>query len=291
MFTGVVVSHLLNENKLSLETPINMYLEDVLTEESKSKFAEITLAHLMQHKAGIPTYGSSVYLKAKEGGQFYWNKGYSKEEFIKDLNQVDLEFEPGSQQSYSNSGYNIVGLILEEVTGKAYKELVRIYITERLEMKSTFIKPTKNEEKSIVIPYPPSSPHRASKFSDWGYATPASGIFSSVDDLLKLMNKQLEAYRTRENSEDISPYVLTNRPGLDNEMEFNYGLGFFERKGPNGEVLFQHDGDADGYTIFYTIDPSKNLGKVLITSSGGDWFLELDNKIEEKIFDWFEEVE
>ncbi|MEM9982091.1 MAG: hypothetical protein AAF734_06320, partial [Bacteroidota bacterium] len=78
-----------------------------------------------------------------------------------------------------------------------------------------------------------------------------------------------------------------NRPGLDNEMEFNYGLGFFEREGSNGEVIYQHDGDADGYTVFYTLVPSKNLGKVLMTSSGGNWFLDLDKQIEEKIFKWF----
>lgn len=82
----------------------------------------------------------------------------------------------------------------------------------------------------------------------------------------------------------MDPLVLTNRSRLDNQMEFNYGLGFFVRKGPNGETIYQHDGDADGYTIFYTISPTNNIGKVLITSSGGSWFIELDKEIEAKIF-------
>ncbi|NJO89069.1 MAG: beta-lactamase family protein [Chloroflexia bacterium] len=287
MFTGIIVANLIEEGKLKLDEKIITYLEEVLTDVTKSAFSEITLAHLMQHRAGIPNYGCSVYLKAKEGGNYYWEKGYSRKEFISDINKMKLEFVPGTDQSYSNSGYNIVGLILEEVTGKSYDELVRHYLVKPLELKNTFTKPTDKERTLIVTAYPPSEPKRASKISDWGYATPASGIFSSINDLQKLMDKQIDAYKVFEKTGELSPFVLLNRPGLDNTLEFNYGLGFFERKGPNGEVLFQHDGDADGYTIFYTIDPSKNLGKILITSSGGDWFLELDNKIEKKIFNWF----
>ena len=283
MFTGLLVSHLIAEGKLNLDEKITTYLSNILTDEAKSNFSDVTVGHLMQHTAGIPNYGCSVYLKAKQGGKFYWEKGYSRNEFISDLNKMKPEYTPGTNQSYSNSGYNIVGLILEEVTGKSYEDLLKLYIINPLNLEYTFISPSAQQKETIVIPYAPSSPMKLSKFSNWGYATPATGIFSSVDDLLKIMDRQAAAYKVFEETGEVSPYVLLNRPDLDNTLEFNYGLGFFERKGPNGEILFQHDGDADGYTIFYTIDPQLNLGKVLITSSGGDWFLELDKQIENKI--------
>ena len=283
MFTGILVSKFIEEGKLDLNENITTYLNGVLTERSKKEFSGITLAHLMQHKAGIPNYGCSVYLKSKENG-FFWEKGYTEKELTEDINKMELDFEPGSDFSYSNSGYAIAGYILEQVSGKSYGELIETYITNPYEMQNTVADLSDEQEKRVTTPYPPDNPQNATRHSNWGKATPASGLFSTVDDLLKLMLKQLEAYRQHEKTNKMNPLVLTNRSGLDNQMDFNYGLGFFGRKGPNGETLYQHDGDADGYTIFYTISPTNNFGKVLITSAGGSWFNELDKEIEAKIF-------
>jgi CubicO group peptidase (beta-lactamase class C family) len=283
MFTGILVSKLIEEGKLDLNENVTTYLNGILTEQSKKEFAEITLAHLMQHKAGIPNYGCSVYLKSKENGDF-WEKGYSEEELIKDINKMKLDFQPGSDFAYSNSGYAIVGYILERVTRKSYGELIETYITGPYEMQNTVVDLNDEQKEFIATPYPPDNPQLATRHSNWGKVTPGTGLFSTVDDLLKLMLLQLDAYQQHEKMNKMGPLVLTNRSGLDNEMEFNYGLGFFERKGPNGETIYQHDGDADGYAIFFTISPANNIGKVLITSSGGSWFTELDREIEAKIF-------
>lgn len=286
MFTGLVVSHLIEEGKLELHREINFYLEDILTERAKKTFKGITLQQLMQHQAGIPNYACSVYGKAKADG-FSWDGGYSEEELIEDINTIELDFEPGTRVDYSNSGYNIAGYICEKVTGMEYEELVKKYVTSGREMPNTVKQLSDVQKKNIAMAYPPSDPKRMTGYSNWGKATPASGLFSNVDDLMVLMQDHLDAYREFLKDSTMSPMILTDRKSLDTMLmnedpDIIYGLGLMKWPLKKGD-RYQHDGDADGYTLFYSFTPELNTGKVLLTSSGGGWVLNLEEKIEAKL--------
>ena len=282
MFTGIIVNNLVNEGKLDLQAKIINYLKDDLNSKAKEELASITLAQLMQHTAGIPNYACSVYPKSKKNG-FYWKDGYDKDEFLADINTIELDFTAGSNQSYSNSGYNLVGFVCEKQTGLFYAELLQKYITHPYALTNTFVVPVDNQISQIAIPYLPHEPMQATSYSDWGKATPASGIFSSIYDLMQLMQMQMSAYGEKSKS-GFHSLVLTEHPQLDHHLDFQYYLGLFLREGPSGLNLYQHDGDADGYMIFYTFSPEKNIGKVMVTSCGGEWFIELDRKIEDLLF-------
>ena len=86
----------------------------------------------MDHTSGIPNYTNDPDFFPKVSRKFY-----KPDDFVKEFCSGDLEFEPGSKFSYTNSGYFILGAIIEKVTGNAYDEVLKKNILEPLGMKDT----------------------------------------------------------------------------------------------------------------------------------------------------------
>ncbi|MEL7263770.1 MAG: serine hydrolase domain-containing protein [Planctomycetota bacterium] len=275
MLTGIVVDELLAEGRLQLDEPITKWIANSLRPDAATRLRRVTLRHLVHHRSGIPNYACSVYADSKRGGRMYWADGYSEEQLIRDLNSIQFDFEPGSQFSYSNSGYAIIGFLCEKATGQSYEELLQQYVIKRFELISTSSKIDRVPRELLVTPYYPHSRATASKPSDWGLATPASGVISSVSDLTRLMTIQLRSYRT---SHDVRQPLMLTRVRDTTGPEMSYGYGIF-RQQKNGYVNYTHGGDADGYACAYSFSPEKNCGLVLLSSSGGYWFGQLEKEI------------
>ena len=104
--------------------------------------------------------------------------------------------------------------------------------------------------------------------------TPAGGVFSTAEDLTKMMTIQMEAY------EDITvenPLILSNETVKmwDSPYSPLYGYGFF-KFGEAGELRVGHSGDTDGFASSYFFSPDNDFGIVLLTSMGGEWFREME---------------
>ena len=100
MFTGIIVNNLVQEGKLNLEEPITSYFPSDISENAKKRLNKIKLKFLLNHTSGIPSDACLVYSERIDGDA--WTKGYSKKQLIKDINTLNLEFEPSSQFQYSN---------------------------------------------------------------------------------------------------------------------------------------------------------------------------------------------
>lgn len=278
-FTGIIVNNLIQEGKLNLNKSITTYLPNKITENSRNRLEKIKLKYLMNHTSGIPSDACSVYNQRTEGEA--WLKGYSKNKLITDINNIKLEFEPGSQFQYSNSGYAIVGLICENVSGLKYKELLKKYVTDKYDLKNTVVDLNNQQKKMLVTPYKKDKRKIATKPSLMGMATPASAVFSNANDLTKLISNQINAYRLYEEEEKQNPLILTTHTSEINEgLQYGFGL-IKETKKDN--VKYGHGGDADGFACEYFLNPKENIGVVILTSSGGNWVGELANKILEDI--------
>ena len=83
----------------------------------------------MTHTAGIPNYTSFPNFFKETSRNFY-----TPEEFVKQFSSLPLEFEPGEKFAYSNSGYFLLGYIIEKVTGKSYEECLQTQIFTPLNM-------------------------------------------------------------------------------------------------------------------------------------------------------------
>lgn len=127
-FTAMLIMQLVEEGKVKLDGTITGYLP----EYRKDTGDIITIHHLLTHTSGIPNYFAHPE---------FWDEHPDKhadlDDMVKRFCSEDLEFVPGSKFTYSNSGYYILGLIIEKVTGKNYEEVLQEKILKPLEMYNT----------------------------------------------------------------------------------------------------------------------------------------------------------
>ncbi len=124
-FTAACILILADEGKLSVEDPISKYLTN-----SPAAWAKVKLRHLLSHTSGITNYDAlpGFELRLRQ----------TQAEFIARLGRQPLVFEPGTAWSYSNSGFNLLGYIVENVSGETYWKFLREHILEPLQMTNTY---------------------------------------------------------------------------------------------------------------------------------------------------------
>lgn len=127
-FTAVLIMQLIEAGKLDLEGK----LIDYLPFYRKNTGQRVTIHHLLSHSSGIPDH-----LRIPGFWQNQMLLRYSRKEFVHQFCSGDLEFEPGSKYQYNNSGYYLLGLVIEEVTGKSFDTVLQDNILKPLGMTNT----------------------------------------------------------------------------------------------------------------------------------------------------------
>ncbi len=157
-FTTMAFMQLYEREMLAIEDPISKYLSDY------PRGDEITIHHLMSHTSGIPNFTSFPdYAETM-------SKHTTLEEIISRFKDEPLEFEPGSQYQYSNSGYILLGYIIEHVAGQPYEDFLQENIFDKTGMVNTGY----DNNKRII-------PNRASGYQfDGSTVTNASYIDMSI---------------------------------------------------------------------------------------------------------------
>ena len=125
-FTAVAILMLAEQGKLSLQDDITRFLPDYPV-----KGKRITIEHLLQHTSGIPNYTSMMLFGLSAG------RDRSVQQMIDSFKDQSLDFEPGTRWSYSNSGYFLLGAIIEKVSGASYADFLARNIFEPLGMQDT----------------------------------------------------------------------------------------------------------------------------------------------------------
>jgi D-alanyl-D-alanine carboxypeptidase len=121
-FTATAIMMLVEEEKIELDKPISHCLGCL-----PSAWSDITVRQLLTHTSGIPNFNSL------EGFTDSWGK----DELLRRVASLELRFKPGAESSYSNTGYLLLGLIIESVSGKSFGTFLQERIFEPLEMTAT----------------------------------------------------------------------------------------------------------------------------------------------------------
>jgi D-alanyl-D-alanine carboxypeptidase len=227
-FTAIAVMMLVEAGRVSLEDPISRYLPNV-----PSHWGDITVRHLLTHTSGIPDYFSIPRLRSASGG--IWQIEYSPADLLSIFFETQLEFKPGARFTYSNSGYWLLGRLIEAVAGNSYERFLSDRLFAPLDMKGT----RRMDRKAII-------PNRASGYAwsdtllinapytstTWAYSE--GGLVSSVSDLAKwdaaLWSGRL--LRADTLAQTTTPVRLTD--GTDS----NYGLGWSIGTNPKRRQIY-----------------------------------------------------
>jgi len=274
MFTGIICKSLVLENKLDVEKSISEYLKADFDKATQEKFADIKLKHLLLHNSGL---SRGMY-------------AYAKEDIIKSLTNDKFHFEVGERWRYSNYGYAVIALILEQETGKSYEALLKEYVGDKYGINEFYTQLNPIQEQELVTPYWKHCRLLEGEVYDFGMQVSASGIFTNTKALSELLIQQIEDYNAFDSLKNISPLILNDQKiPLTEEDDDYYGYGIFdynfviEDLSPKSHNQITHGGDADGFASIYGFFPEYNYGIILLTSSGGKWFGQMHRKINQKL--------
>ncbi len=175
-FTALLVLQFVNEGKIHLDGHISDYLP-FYRRDSGSR---VTVTELLSHASGIPNFTNLPgFLEGPAS-----RTTYAVRDFVEKYCSGDLHFEPGTKFEYSNSGYFVLGAVLEQVSGKAYEQLLKERIFEPLGMRNSGY--AHSEE---IIPHRAAGYERAggrlrnARFYDMSIPFDAGAMYSTVGDL------------------------------------------------------------------------------------------------------------
>lgn len=248
-FTSTLVMLLVEDRKLALSDPLAKFFPGTPPE-----WRAITLRHLLTHTSGIPDY---------ENDKFDLQKNYTVDDLLKFAFGLKLAFEPGQRWSYSNTGYMLLGFVIEKVTGRPYGELLRERVFGPTDMKTTRI----ISDTDLV-------PHRAA-----GYQL-AKGELKNQDWVSPLLNTTADgclylslvdfiawekAWRTRAVLKPESWAQLLAPVRLNSGRPYPYGFGIFVDT-VRGQRIEQHGGAWQGFKAYRAFYPDEDFSVLVLAN-------------------------
>jgi len=270
-FTATAIMLLEQRGKLRLDEPIQTYLPEYATGEQR-----VTLRHLLTHTSGIPNFVT------RPG---FWEQhahtAKSVEEVIALFKDLPFDFAPGAKYSYSNSGYVLLGLVLERLTDMPYAEAIRQFIFEPLGMTHSYYL-----EPEPIIPFRASGYQPTSQ----GYqherdATPAvkyaaGGLGSTLEDMI-LWDAALREERLLDHATQACMYAPLQL--ADGHTE-NYGLGWGVGR-YHQHAYTCHAGGVPGFSAFFGRFPDEAVTIIILSNRAGFDAARLAARMSQLVFD------
>ncbi|GAA3943935.1 serine hydrolase domain-containing protein [Chitinophaga oryziterrae] len=253
-FTAVAVLQLVEKNEISLYDSLQKFIP-----EFPSKGHTITIEHLLTHTSGIKDY-----LRLDYDAQNIERWDFTPKQLIDSFKNYPLDFIPGTRFSYSNSGYFLLGYIIERVSGKRYQSYIVDNLLNPLGLTHTYF-----DSDGSIIPGRANGYRKSSAgFKNAEYWSPtieyaAGGLISSASDLLK-WNNGLHAYQLLKKEtlqKAFTPFRLTNGTTTD------YGYGWYV-KTTNNIRSIEHEGGMPGFKTNEIYYPAEDLFIVILCNGG-----------------------
>jgi CubicO group peptidase (beta-lactamase class C family) len=233
-FTSMLIMQQVAKGTIKLDGHIPDYLPYYRTDTG----SEVTVSQLLSHTSGVPSYTDDPKFFTEVSRNYY-----AVDDFVKKFCSGDLEFVPGSKFHYDNSGFFILGAILEHVTGKKYEALLKENILEPLGMKDTGY-----DHFADILPKRASGYQQElagivnAPYLDMALPYAAGSLYSTVEDLYKW---DQALYTDKLVPNELKQKLFT--PNLE-----HYGYGWDIRTIPAdepgaGQTVIQHGGGINGF--------------------------------------------
>lgn len=235
VLTAALVLKLIDNEELSLEQKVNAILPAF-------PYDGITIKMLLNHRSGLPNYAYFA------DDRKIWNRTMLTNQDVLNLlakHKFGLYFRPDKKFGYCNTNYAILALIIEKATGMNYREAMKKFIFEPLDMKNTYVFDYKKHKGTASQSYKGNNVLYGFDFLDDVYGD--KNIYSTPRDLLKF---DLATYSEDFLSPDLAKQVFKGY-SYENKGVKNYGLGIRLHEWETGEKVFYHNGWWHGNTSSY----------------------------------------
>ena len=276
-FTVLAALKLVEQGKISLDDPVDKYVPF-----NVKPFGEpIRIWHLLSHSSGIPALGhAEAVIGAAIGDSDKWIPAASYNDLLAFLQDAAgwVRNKPGERWYYLNEGYELVGAVIEKVSGMSLTEFVKQNILLPLGMnRSTYLKSDFDKDIDAAVPYINTGDgKRIPSTYAYGSINAAGGLISSVHEMAKVVSMYLNwgAYPggqllSKASLETMqTPRVDTaQKEGPFGQYAYALGLGIL----PNflGRRLVGHSGSVGTATAYMGFLPAEKLGVVVLVNGGG----------------------
>jgi CubicO group peptidase (beta-lactamase class C family) len=246
-FTSMAIMQLEERGKLSVNDGICKYLENC-----PAAWQAVTIRHLLTHTSGIPNFTGLPDWDDKLSAQ-----PYTREGFVSLFRDLPLQFAPGEKMKYSNSGYYLLGLIVEKVSDKKYEEFLNENIFVPLGMKNS----GSDDSRSILQNRAAGYDWSGNSFVNTRYLNmlntfSAGSLYSTTEDLL-LWDKALSTEK------------LVSRKSLNEiftpfKNEYAYGWRIAKRFDRN---TTEHSGSINGFSAAILRFPAERVTVIILSNS------------------------
>jgi CubicO group peptidase (beta-lactamase class C family) len=245
-FTAAAIMRLEERGKLSVNDPVCKYFSDC-----PPAWSEITIHHLLTHTSGLPNYTSLPSYREN------MTLPITNESLLARFRDKPLDFKPGEKWSYSNSGYFILGIIIEKVSGETYEAFLQKNIFDPLRLKNTgYDRPTyllKNRATGYSLQ---NGKQINSLYLDMTQPGAAGALYSTVGDLM--------AWTEALHSDRL--LSAKSREAMMTPVKNNYGYGLVISTQFNRRVI-GHGGGINGFSTYLQSFPAEKVTVVVLRNA------------------------
>lgn len=253
-FTAMAILQLAEAKKLSLDDELTRFLPDYPTQDHK-----VTIHHLLNHTSGIKSYTNLLTFRVK------MRQDFSHDQLLDVFKKEPFEFAPGEKWNYNNSGFYLLGMIIEKASGQSYAEYLQEHIFGPLAMSATRYGDTRPLIRHRAMGYRLDKGQLVNDDPMSMKAPGAAGaLVSNVLDLAK-WHLALEA------GQFLSPasYEAMYRPTKladGKTQDYGYGWGIGEMA---GHAKLSHGGGINGFSTMIARYPLDRLAVVVLSNTIG----------------------
>jgi len=237
-FTAAAVLRLADQGRLALDGPLKAHLPGV-----PEAWSAITVRQLLAHTSGIPNH--------TRGDEFMriMQLTTTPQELLATFRDRPLDFAPGSEMRYSNSGYIVLGLLIEALGGRSYDEFIAQELLRPLGMTDSGVAHSDVVTPRLASGYVKDGQVvRRAAYIDMSVPYAAGALYGTTGDLLKWQ-------RGLYGGAVLSPAALKE---MTTVVRSDYALGLGVGRSA-GRTFYHHSGDINGFSTFLRYDPDSRL--------------------------------
>ncbi|MBM4340907.1 MAG: beta-lactamase family protein [Deltaproteobacteria bacterium] len=270
-FTALAILKLIEQGKIDPNANIKKYIPDFSIGILDGGEALITANHLLTHTSGLMI---DYYAHLTDG------KKYSNADLLSQLRKEYLCFRPGSASKYSNIGYRLLGIMIEQVTGERFENYLKKEVFNPLGLNQSSFDYT--DDLALRMSKGHDGDTEMSRVDNEDKS--ASGLFSTLKDLtvfLKFLSSMAIPSTEGINNHNIIDSIIKNaNPAIDtfydskNIYSSGWYLNSYQFKGIH--TVLSSSGNINGFSTAMTYIPEERLGIIILTNSSLGWKANMD---------------
>jgi CubicO group peptidase (beta-lactamase class C family) len=260
-FTALAIMQLVESGQVELDAPVTRYLPDFRV-ASEAASAQITVRHLLQHTSGLPEDSAFATMLSNDIS----DKALS--ERVRALSDVRLTHGVGAVHEYTDANYDVLGLVVQTVSGESYESYIAMHVFTPLGMRHSHTNEADARRDGLATghrswfgyPRPFEAPYSRA-------AMPSSYLISSAEDLTHFLITQLNGGRYEDTSV-LSPQGVAamHQPAVrEGTRDIFYGMGWESRSLDNLPVV-RHDGTNANFYADMAFNTQDGWGVVILTN-------------------------